>query len=223
MLSKHYELDTTYPIFGNKPITGSDAVVAAYVKQIEDAKAKGQEMGQVPTWFGEVGIPYDVNGKQAYKTGDFSMLDEYARLYYAALDKTLSSYSIWCYSADNSNDSGDHWNNEDYSIYSPDQRKNTNDINSGGRTLDEVVRPYPVATAGTPVSIEFDSKTKVFRYKFKADKTISADTDIFLPKCQYPKGAAVTVDGGTYKLDLAHSLIQVAANSDEVTVAVTPQ
>jgi len=223
MLSKRYELDTTYPIFSNKPITGSDAVLAAYVKQIDDAKAKGQGMGQIPTWFGEVGIPYDVNGKQAYKTGDFSMLDEYARLYYAALDKTLSSYAIWCYSADNSNENGDHWNNEDYSIYSPDQRKNPKDINSGGRTLNEVVRPYPLATAGTPLSIEFDPKTKVFQYKFKVDKTISAGTDIFLPKYQYPKGAAVTVSGGTYKLDLTHSQIHVSANSDEVTVAVTPQ
>jgi hypothetical protein len=223
MLSKHYEPDTTYPIFSNKPITGIDAVLDAYVKQIDDAKAKGQGMGQIPTWFGEVGIPYDVNGKQAYKTGDFSMLDEYARLYYAALDKTLSSYSIWCYSADNSNENGDRWNNEDYSIYSPDQRKNPNDINSGGRTLNEVVRPYPEATEGTPLSIEFDPKTKVFRYKFKADKTISAGTDIFVPKYQYPKGTAVTVDGGTYKLDLAHSLIHVSVNSDEVTVTVTPQ
>ena len=223
MLSKHYDLDTTYPIFSNKPISGSDAVVDAYVKQIEEAKAKGQGMGQVPTWFGEVGIPYDVNDKQAYRTGDFSALEEYARLYYGALDKTLSSYAIWCYSADNSNETGDHWNNEDYSIYSPDQRKNPNDINSGGRALNEVVRPYPVATSGTPILIEFDAKSKAFRYKFEADKAISADTEIFLPNYQYPKGAVVTVDGGTYKLDLAHSRVYVSASSDEVTVNVTPQ
>jgi Glycoside hydrolase family 5 C-terminal domain/Cellulase (glycosyl hydrolase family 5) len=223
MLSKHYDLDTTYPIFSNKPITGSDAVLDAYVKQIEEAKAKGQGMGQVPTWFGEVGIPYDVNDKQAYRTGDFSALEEYARLYYGALDKTLSSYAIWCYSADNSNEKGDRWNNEDYSIYSPDQRKNPNDINSGGRALNEVVRPYPIATSGTPVLIEFDAKSKTFRYKFKADKAISADTEIFLPNYQYPKGAVVTVDGGTYTLDLTHSRVYVSANSDEVTVNVTSQ
>lgn len=221
MLSKHYELDTTYPIFSNKPITGREAVVAAYVKQIEEARAKGQEMGQVPTWFGEVGVPYDVNDKQAYRTGDFSALDEYARLYYEALDKTLSSYSIWCYSADNSNEKGDHWNNEDYSIFSPDQRKDAGDVNSGGRTLNEVVRPYPIATAGTPVSIEFDPQSKAFRYKFKADKAISAETEIFVPKYQYPKGVAVTVDGGSYKLDPAHSRVLVSASSDEVTVVVS--
>jgi len=221
MLSKHYEPDTTYPIFSNKPITGSDAVVDAYVKQIDEAKAKGQGMGQVPTWFGEVGIPYDVNDKQAFRTGDFSELEHYARPYYEALDKTLSSYSIWCYSADNSNEKGDHWNNEDYSIFSPDQRKNPNDINSGGRTLNEVVRPYPLATSGTPVSIEFDTKSKAFRYKFRADKAISTETEIFLPKYQYPNGAVVTVDGGTYRLDVAHSLVHVSASSDEVTVVVT--
>jgi hypothetical protein len=223
MLSKHYEMDTTYPIFSNKPITGSDAVVEAYIKQIDDAKSKGQGIGQVPTWFGEVGIPYDVNDKQAYRTGDFSALDEYARLYYGALDRTLSSYAIWCYSADNSNDTGDHWNNEDYSIYSPDQRKDPNDINSGGRTLNEVVRPYPVATAGTPVSVEFDSKSKSFRYAFKADKAVSADTEIFFPSYQYPKGVVVTVDGGAYRVDPAHSRIYVSARADEVKVSVTPQ
>ena len=223
MLSKHYDLDTTYPIFSNKPITGSDAVVATYVKQIDEAKTKGQGIGQVPTWFGEVGVPYDVNDKHAYQTGDFSALQEYARLYYGALDKTLSSYSIWCYSADNSNEKGDHWNNEDYSIYSPDQRKNPADINSGGRALDEVVRPYPVATAGTPVSMEFDSKSKVFRYTYKADKTISADTEIFVPKYQFSKGATVSVEGGKYKLDLAHSRVYVSASSDEVTIIITAQ
>lgn len=220
MLSKHYEPDTTYAIFSTKPITGADAVIAAYVKQIEDAKAKGQGMGLVPTWFGETGIPYDINDKHAYKTGDFSELDTFASLIYGALDKTLSSYSIWCYSSDNSNEKGEGWNNEDYSIYSPDQRKNPNDINSGGRALSEVVRPYPVATAGTPVSIEFDAKSKAFRYTFKADKAIAADTEIFVPSYQYPQGAVVTVVGGSYKLDLAHSRVYVSASSDAVTVTV---
>lgn len=84
-----------------------------------------------------------------------------------------------------------------------------------------MVRPYPLATAGTPVSIEFDSKLKVFRYKFKADKAISADTEIFLPSYHYPKGAVVKVDGGTYKLDLKHSRLSVSAHSEEVTVNIT--
>jgi hypothetical protein len=164
LLSKHKELDTTYAIFSTKPITGHDAVVGFYVQQITDAEKKGQGIGQVPTWFGEVGIPYDLNDKQAYRTGDYSVVDNFARLFYEALDKTLSSYSIWCYSADNSNEKGDHWSNEDFSIYSRDQRKDPNDIDSGGRALNEVVRPYPVATSGTPVSIEFDPDSKVFRY-----------------------------------------------------------
>ena len=223
LLSKHKEPDTTYAVFSTKPITGGDAVIDSYVKQIEDARAKGQAIGQVPTWFGEVGIPYDVNEKHAYRIGDFSVVDNYASLYYGALDKTLSSDAIWCYSASNSNEKGDNWNGEDFSIFSPDQRKNPNDINSGGRALDEVVRPYPLATAGTPVSMEFDSKSKAFRYKYKVDKAISADTEIFLPNYQYPKGAVVTVDGGTYKLDLAHSRVSISATADEVTVIVMSQ
>jgi hypothetical protein len=223
LLSKHKEPDTTYPIFSTKPIIGAEAVVDAYAKQIDDARKSGQAIGQVPTWFGEVGIPYDVNDKHAYRTGDFSVVDNYARLYYAALDKTLTSYAIWCYSATNSNEKGDSWNGEDFSIFSPDQRKNPNDINSGGRALDEVVRPYPVATAGTPVSIEFDSQSKVFRYRYKADKAISANTEIFVPNYQYPRGVTVRVEGGTYKLDLAHSRVSVSGSSDEVTVVVSPQ
>ena len=89
--------------------------------------------------------------------------------------------------------------------------------------LNEVVRTYPVATSGTPLSMEFDPKSKVFRYKYRADKSISADTEIFLPSYQYPKGAAVSVDGGTYKLDLAHSRVDISAGSDEVTVVITSQ
>ncbi len=223
MLNKHQDPNTTYPMFSDKPITGRENVLDAYVKQMTAAKLQAQGIGQVPTWFGEVGIPYDINNKDAYRTGDFSAQEAFASLVYEALDKTLSSYAIWCYSADNTNESGDHWSGEDYSIYSPDQRKDSNDINSGGRTLNEVVRPYPVATSGTPVSIDFDPKSKVFRYKFKVDKAISADTEIFLPHYQYPKGAVVAVDGGTYKMDLADSRLYVSAISDDVTVVVTPQ
>jgi hypothetical protein len=222
MLNKRQDPNTTYPMFSEKPITGREAVLDAYVKQMNAAKLQAQGIGQVPTWFGEVGIPYDINDKHAYRTGDFSAQEAFASLVYEALDKTLSSYAIWCYSADNSNESGDHWNGEDYSIYSPDQRNDPRDIDSGGRTLNEVVRPYPIATSGAPVSIDFDPKSKTFRYKFRADKTISADTEIFLPNYQYPKGAAVAVDGGTYKLGLAHSRVYVSAGSDDVTVTVTP-
>ena len=77
-----------------------------------------------------------------------------------------------------------------------------------------------MATAGTPVAIDFDSTSKVFRYVFKASKTLPADTEVFLPRYQYPRGVDVTIVGGTFRLDLVHSRLFVSATSDDVTLVV---
>lgn len=222
MLTKQSAPDTTWPMFAKTPISGRDAVLESYVGQINGAKSKAQALGGVPTWFGETGVPYDVNDKAAYRTGDFSSQKAQAALMYEALDRTLSSYAIWCYTADNSNRDGDHWNNEDYSIYSPDQRKAPSDINSGGRASDEVVRPYPLATAGTPRSISFDPQSKTFVYTFTADETVKASTEIFLPAYQYPHGVNVEVKNAAFEVAAKQSRLILSRPRGEVTVRVTP-
>ena len=85
-------------------------------------------MGNIPTLIGEVGIPYDMNEKKAYATGDFSLHTEALDLYFDAMDENLLSYTIWNYTPDNTNEYGDRWNGEDLSIFSRDQQDDKSDI-----------------------------------------------------------------------------------------------
>jgi len=108
------------------------------------------------------------------------------------------------YTASNSNDLaiGDGWNQEDLSIFSRDQQTNPEDINSGGRALAGFVRPYAMATQGTPRKMKFDRVTGLFDYSFDADPAAAGASEIFVPQLQYPRGCEIEVIGGVAELDL---------------------
>jgi hypothetical protein len=170
--------------------------------------------GGAPTLIGEFGIPFDLNGAQAYgafATGDRSdspwtphivALD----LMYNALDALLINSTQWNYTASNRNDLaiGDGWNQEDLSIFSRDQQDAPGDINSGGRALKGFVRPYALATQGIPRTIKFDRIEGRFEFVFDADPSIADATVIFVPRLQYPSGCTIDVRGGEAKFDGAH-------------------
>jgi hypothetical protein len=177
----------------------------------------------VPTVIGETGLPFDMNGKAAYRSGDFSAQEHLAGLLFDALDRALVSYTLWNYSATNTNALGDGWNSEDLSIFSLSQQTDRADINSGGRALHQIVRPYPLATAGRPVSMKFDVRSRTFTYRYVADPKVKADTEIFVPKLQYPHGFQVAVQGGVPKPEPALSRLRVRAKTGEVEVVVTPR
>ena len=123
---------------------------------------------------------------------------------YNALDTLLINSTQWNYTASNRNDLaiGDGWNQEDLSIFSRDQQTNPADINSGGRALAGFVRPYALATQGTPRKMKFDRVTGLFDYTFEADPAASSATEIFVPRLQYPRGFEIEVIGGIAELDL---------------------
>jgi hypothetical protein len=80
-------------------------------------------MGSRPVIFSEIGIPYDMDDKYAYKTGDYSSQ-------IAAMDANMfaiegfggNGMTMWVYVASNTHEWGDNWNGEDLSIYSVDDR-----------------------------------------------------------------------------------------------------
>ena len=74
------------------------------------------------------------------------------------------------------------------------------DINSGGRALEAVVRPYPLATAGEVLRMSFSARTRQFELQFSHDPQVTAPTEIFLPNFQYPHGCQVEVSDGTYEV-----------------------
>ena len=203
-----------------------------YTRQLGKIASMSDSLnGGAPTLIGECGIPFDLNGAEAYRafhSGDRSdapwtphiiALD----LVYSALDALLISNTQWNYTASNRNDLaiGDGWNQEDLSIFSRDQQIDPGDINSGGRALKGFVRPYAQATQGMPRKVRFDRLTGTFEFIFDADPSIAGPTEIFVPRVQYPAGCTIEVSGGEANIDLENQRVAMTAyGAGEVRVLI---
>lgn len=174
-----------------------------------------ESLGEAPTLIGETGIPYDLNDMEAYTTGDFEIQDKAFDRIFNAMEKNLLNYTIWNYTADNSNERGDQWNGEDLSIFSPDQQNDPSDINSGGRALDAVIRPYPYKVAGKILEYSFFREEKEFVLKFEVDKNINKPTEIFIPDFHYGNGYLVWTTGGKLIEDEKNDLLLFYPANDE--------
>jgi hypothetical protein len=194
---------------------GAKRIERSFQEQLARPKNHAKEkMGDVPVLIGEVGIAYDLDGKEAYQTGDFSSQVKAMDRTMRALEGNLHHFTLWNYTADNTNQRGDQWNNEDLSIFSRDQQDNPNDINSGGRALEAVIRPYPLATAGTPIRLSFDIQNKRFEYEYIGNPEISVPTLIFLPSFHYGEHLDVEVSDGQYQLDLDQGILVYYHDND---------
>ena len=185
------------------PVFGIGAVERHFAQELRAHVRYGAEqMGGAPTLIGEFGIPFDLNNRTAFSSGNFGLAERAMARSFRALDDALASGTLWNYTADNSNARGDLWNDEDLSLYSADQRRDPGDINSGGRALRAAVRPYAMATAGTPLRMHFDRARRLFTYRFRHDPAVSAPSEIFVPRLQYPEGCQVSVSDGDFELDM---------------------
>ncbi len=225
LITKHYDRDITNDWSTRQTITGADAVLEAFAAQLGRAKQAGiEEMGGIPTVIGEFGIPFDLDDKAAYRSGDFSTHVAALDAYVDAMDAHLLNYTIWNYTSDNTNERGDMWNDEDLSIFSRDQQSNPSDINSGGRALAGFVRPYARKTAGTPQQMRWELATRTFEFTWQPDPAIDTPTEIFVPALQYPEGYRVELSAGTYRQEPEHFrlLIETAGHSEPVTLRLRP-
>jgi hypothetical protein len=185
-----------------KVTVGRRRVQRSFTKQLARIKARGDElMGGVPTVIGEFGIPFDMDDKRAYRTGNFGRHEQALDRSFRALEANLLSGTLWNYTADNDNERGDQWNGEDLSIFSRDQQSDRGDLDSGGRALRAVVRPFASRTAGEPLEMRFDFRTGTFEFSFRHDPSVEAPTELFVPNLQYPDGCDVEVSDGTYEMD----------------------
>jgi len=130
-----------------------------------------KHMGNIPSLLGEFGLAFDMNNRKAFSGGNYSLHEDALSMYYDAVDANLLHSTIWNYTAENTNKTGDGWNEEDLSIFSEGKERAA----AGWK------RPYPMATAGDPLLINWNRKKGIFDYCFKADKTITAPTIIYLP------------------------------------------
>jgi hypothetical protein len=183
-------------------VFGPRAIARSFADQLERAAVHGaRAMGNPPVLIGETGVPFDLDGKRAYRTGDYGAQARTWDRTLRALDANLLSYTLWNYTPDNSHERGDQWNDEDFSIFSADDRTDPARPDSGGRALEAIVRPYPFATSGEPLALSFDRRSRAFRFRFRHDPVIMAPTLIFLPALQYPGDLRVGVSDGVWEFD----------------------
>ncbi len=117
----------------------------------------------------------------------------------AMLDESTSGWAFW--------DRGVVYNTQD-----------------GGEleVLDYLIRPYPLAVAGQPISYGFDRETAVFTLALEGRDKVGGDTEIFVPEASYPDGFEVEEGEFTSSFDEATRVLTVEADGDSVTVTIRP-
>jgi hypothetical protein len=208
LIRKSYTPWIAFDVHRERLVFGPGRIRRSFAGQMAVFKRQAAEqLGGAPVLIGESGIPFDMGGKRGYASGDLRPQAEAADRSWRAIEDNLLHCTWWNYTPDNSNERGDLWNDEDLSIFSRDQQRDPGDIYSGGRALGAVVRPYPMAIAGQPLHLSFDSERKVFEFSFRHDPEIAAPTEIFVPDYQYPMGCTVEVSDGRYDMRRAEQTL----------------
>jgi len=197
-----------YDFIEGRRLIGGSAIKKAFNRQMATLKALAAKYSDGgPTIIGEFGLPYDINEKRAYKTFKDKPEKAWAShikalsWYYDALDANLLNSCQWNYNPANSNEWGDLWNLEDFSLFSRDQQTTDwhEDINSGGRAIPGFCRPHFISVAGTPLMMEFNIKKGIFLFEFDGDTSVKAPTTMYVPRIQYPNGFDIKVSEGEIK------------------------
>ncbi|ORY05646.1 glycoside hydrolase [Basidiobolus meristosporus CBS 931.73] len=220
---------------------GSKAIRQCFVDQLQTIKDEGTKyLGSYPCLIGEIGIPFDMDNGVSYRTNDYSQQILAMDANLNALERNLLHFTLWTYCPDNCHYWGDQWNGEDLSIYSrpthqPKQHEYSSDkfkddvvdeayapsslvatsIYDGGRALAAILRPYPMAVCGEPISLEFDRLKKEFRFTYEHQKSATTNINLFyIPIYQYPRlGCEITVSSGTWSWkDMGYGLLEWECN-----------
>jgi hypothetical protein len=196
------DVEKAAPIFGKKVIR---EYLQGYLGQLKNETKTS--IGDHPTLIGEFGIPFDLDDRIGFTTGDFSEHEDALNRSLMAMESNLLNYTLWNYTPDNDNDHGDQWNGEDLSVFSLSQQKNRSDLNSGGRALATVIRPYPYKISGRPLLSFFNPDKVEYVLKFSNDTSMAAPTEIFVPRYHFEKGFEVFVTKGKLAFDRDRDLL----------------
>ncbi len=181
-------------------------------------------MGPVPVVIGEFGIPFDLRRGQAFHTGNYRLQAQALDRSFRAMEDTLAHCALWNYTPDNDHLHGDQWNGEDFSMFCRDDQKEPGNLDSGGRALDAVVRPYARAVAGEVVRMSYDRERRVFLLEFRHDSSVEAPTEVFLPRPLFLAPSRVEVSDGAFEIDPVAQVLRYRPTSKQpvhrITIAV---
>ncbi|MEO1652489.1 MAG: cellulase family glycosylhydrolase [Bacteroidota bacterium] len=222
LLTKNYYSFFTMDIKKEEMVIGRRAVHDHFREVMQTIKEETEEtLGERPTLIGEFGTPFDLANKAAYQSGNFSDQEAVLNRSFRAIEENLLHYALWTYVEDNSNEKGDHWNGEDLSIFSEDQRENRNDINSGGRALSAVIRPYPYKVCGEPRLMQFNTDKVRFSFQYEAKPVGDFPTEIFIPDYHFGEGFTVYFSSGRVAFNKEEQLLyHYPEGSGEVSIVV---
>ncbi|KAI8885544.1 glycoside hydrolase family 5 protein [Backusella circina FSU 941] len=198
---------------------GQNGAKKNYRGQLKNIKQDGlADMGNKPMILGEVGIPMDLNERYAFLNDDYTHHVKFMDAVIHALETNLINFVLWNYDVCNDHEFGDHWNGENFSIYSV--KKATEDylehndgndklskvhLYDGGRVLEAVLRPYACKIAGIPTQAEFNLNTLEYTFSFMPNYNNDNDdkrcitTEIFVPAYHYGQTPLdVQVTSGTW-------------------------
>jgi hypothetical protein len=103
---------------------GENAIRNCFRDQLTEIIREGKEyMGVHPAMYTEIGIPYDMDEKKAYESGDYSsQIAAIDANFYAVEGSHAQGLTWWVYTASSNHYWGDNWNGEDLSIYCAEDR-----------------------------------------------------------------------------------------------------
>jgi hypothetical protein len=183
LFTKAFHPLVTMDIETRRPVFGKRKVAAYFAERLrESVKWTRERMNNIPSLLGEFGLPFDMNGREAYETNDYGEHEIALSMYYDAVDANLLHSTIWNYTADNTNEEGDRWNGEDLSIFSEGKP----------RAARGWLRPYPAATAGKPLNASWNVETGVFAYIYEAELGVGNPTEIFIPRDYFDGEVTIT-------------------------------
>ncbi|KAI9841114.1 MAG: hypothetical protein M1838_003701 [Thelocarpon superellum] len=110
------------PAFAVK--VGEAAIRNCLRDQLSAIRNEGLDyMGDHPCMLTEIGIPYDMDDKYAYRTGDYtSQALAMDANHFAIEGSRVNGFMLWLYMTQNNHQWGDQWNGEDLSIFSVDDQ-----------------------------------------------------------------------------------------------------
>ncbi|KAG5970136.1 hypothetical protein E4U58_000669 [Claviceps cyperi] len=111
-----------HPAFAIK--IGESAIRNCLRDQLASLRKEGLDRtGKHPCLLTEFGIPYDMDEKKAFKTGDYSSQSAALDANYFGVERSqIEGHCLWVYTVINDHERGDQWNGEDLSINSIDDK-----------------------------------------------------------------------------------------------------
>ena len=199
---------------GTTDIAGLTEVYAGELGALQQSNE--EKAGGLPMLIGEFGVPYEMNGGEAYRTGDFALHERLLHAMYGALDELAMSGTQWNYTPDNDHAHGDQWNHEDLSVYCAED--------GGGRAVAGFSRPYPRHSQGRPLRMRFEPGSARFELVLDASSLAGGPTEVVVPAVHYPDGATIEVSAGSADHDADAGIVRWTLESPaaEATLVLQP-